>query len=211
MASGYGVPARRLSVPDARFPVPMPGGVPMFEQRLYKHLDWSLLGAVLLLCVFGLVMIYSTTYDPIRGRVGREFYTQLSAVGIGLVAMTVMLLIDYRTLSEYAPVFYGGVAVLLLYVLFFGVVAGGSRRWISLVVFNLQPSEFAKAALALLLATWFGQDKLSALRTRRPRGRRRRAAAAVPPHRAPAGPRLRGHVAAGRSAASPTRPACACG
>ena len=136
----------------------------MFEQRLYKHLDWSLLVAVLLLCVFGLVMIYSTTYDPIRGSVGREFYTQLSAVGIGLVAMTVMLLIDYRTLSEYAPVFYGGVAVLLLYVLFFGVVAGGSRRWISLVVFNLQPSEFAKAALALLLATWFGQDKLSALR-----------------------------------------------
>ena len=136
----------------------------MFEHRLYKHLDWSLLGAVLLLCVFGLVMIYSTTYDPIRLRVGREFYTQVSAVGIGLVAMAVMLLIDYRTLSEYAPVFYGGVVVLLLYVLFFGVVAGGSRRWISLVVFNLQPSEFAKGGLALLLATWFGQDKLSALR-----------------------------------------------
>jgi rod shape determining protein RodA len=137
----------------------------MFEQRLYKHLDWSLLIAVLMLCMVGLLMIYSTTFDPIRGSVVREFYTQLSAVGIGLVAMTVVLLIDYRTLSEYAPVFYGGVAVLLLYVLFFGVVAGGSRRWISLVVFNLQPSEFAKAALALLLATWFGQEKLSALRT----------------------------------------------
>ena len=134
-ALAYPVPGTRSRFPEA---------LPMFEQRLYKHLDWSLLGAVLLLCSFGLVMIYSTTYDPIRARVGREFYTQLSAVGIGLVAMTVMLLIDYRTLSEYAPVFYGGVAVLLLYVLFFGVVAGGSRRWISLVVFNLQPSEFAK-------------------------------------------------------------------
>ncbi len=137
----------------------------MFEQRLYKHLDWSLLAAVLTLCLVGLLMIYSTTYDPIRGSVGREFYTQLSAVGIGLVAMGVVLLIDYRTLSEYAPVFYGGIAVLLLYVLFFGVVAGGSRRWISLGVFNLQPSEFAKAALALLLATWFGHEKLSGQRT----------------------------------------------
>jgi len=136
----------------------------MFEQRLYKHLDWSLLGAVLMLCLVGLLMIYSTTYDPIRASVGREFYTQLSAVGIGLVAMTIVLFIDYRSLSEYAPVFSGGVAVLLLYVLFFGVVAGGSRRWISLVVFNLQPSEFAKAALALLLATWFGSEKISALR-----------------------------------------------
>ena len=136
----------------------------MFEQRLYKHLDWSLLAAVLMLCLFGLLMIYSTTYDPIRERVGREFYTQLSAMGIGLVAMAIVLLIDYRTLSEYAPVLYGGVAVLLVYVLFFGVVAGGSRRWISLGVFNLQPSEFAKAALALLLATWFGQEKISAAR-----------------------------------------------
>ena len=136
----------------------------MFEQRLYKHLDWSLLAAVLTLCVVGLLMIYSTTYDPIRGRVGREFYTQLSAMGIGLGALTLVLFIDYRTLSEYAPVLYVATAVLLLYVLFFGVVAGGARRWISLVVFNLQPSEFAKAALALLLATWFGQEKLSATR-----------------------------------------------
>jgi rod shape determining protein RodA len=136
----------------------------MFEQRLYKHLDWSLLGAVLMLCTVGLVMIYSTTYDPIRDRVGREFYTQLSAMGLGLVAMGLVLFIDYRTLSGYAPVLYAAVAVLLLYVLFFGVVAGGSRRWISLVVFNLQPSEFAKAALALLLATWFGQEKLVATR-----------------------------------------------
>ncbi len=136
----------------------------MFEQRLYRHLDWSLLVAVVTLCLMGLVMIYSTTYDPIRERVGREFYTQLSAMGIGLVAMTCVLFIDYRTLTGYAPVVYGAVAVLLLYVLFFGVVAGGSRRWISLVAFNLQPSEFAKAALALLLASWFGQEKLSALR-----------------------------------------------
>jgi rod shape determining protein RodA len=137
----------------------------MFEERLYRHLDWFLFGAIVLLCGVGLLMINSTTYDPIRDRVGREFYTQLSACGIGLIAMTLVLMIDYRTLSEYAPVFFVGVAVLLVYVLFFGVVAGGSRRWISLVVFNLQPSEFAKAALALLLATWFGQEKLLALRT----------------------------------------------
>ncbi|MCC6162001.1 MAG: rod shape-determining protein RodA [Acidobacteria bacterium] len=136
----------------------------MFEQRLYRHLDWSLLAAVVTLCLMGLVMIYSTTYDPIRDRVGREFYTQLSAMGIGLAVMTCVLFIDYRTLTGYAPVVYGAVAVLLLYVLYFGVVAGGSRRWISLVAFNLQPSEFAKAGLALLLASWFGQEKLSALR-----------------------------------------------
>lgn len=136
----------------------------MFEQRLYRHLDWALLIAVLLLCGIGLLMIYSTTYDPLRDRVGSQFITQVSAVGLGLMAMTVILFIDYRSLAGYAPVFFGLTALLLLYVLFFGVTAGGSRRWVSLGVFNLQPSEFAKMSVALLLAAWFGQDKLSATR-----------------------------------------------
>jgi rod shape determining protein RodA len=136
----------------------------MFEQRLYRHLDWALLAAILTLCAFGLAMIYSTTYDPIRDRVGPQFFTQLSAVGLGLGALLLVLVIDYRTLSEYAPLLFGILAVVLLYVLFFGVVAGGSRRWISLGIFNLQPSEFARMVLALLLAGWFGQDKLLARR-----------------------------------------------
>src|SRR5688572_252204 len=106
--------------------------------------------AVLLLCGIGLLMIYSTTYDPLRDRVGPQFFTQMSAVGLGLIALTVVLLVDYRTLAGFAPVLFGLIALLLLYVLFFGVVAGGSRRWVSLGVFNLQPSEFAKMAAALL-------------------------------------------------------------
>jgi rod shape determining protein RodA len=48
-------------------------------------------------------------------------------------------------------------------VLFFGAVRGGSRRWIDLGVFNLQPSEFAKAAVALLLAKFFGESRRGAL------------------------------------------------
>jgi len=134
----------------------------MFEQRLYRHLDWGLLAAVLLLCGIGLLMIYSTTYDPIRDRVGSQVFTQASAMGLGLVAMAAVLFIDYRSLARNAPLLFGLTALLLLYVLFFGVVAGGSRRWVSLGLFNLQPSEFAKITLALLLAAWFGQEKLSA-------------------------------------------------
>ena len=33
----------------------------MFERRLYHHLDWLLLGAILSLCIIGVAMIYSTT------------------------------------------------------------------------------------------------------------------------------------------------------
>jgi rod shape determining protein RodA len=46
-----------------------------------------------------------------------------------------------------------------VFVLFFGVVRGGSRRWIDLGPLNLQPSEFAKAILALVLAKFFGESR----------------------------------------------------
>jgi rod shape determining protein RodA len=50
-----------------------------------------------------------------------------------------------------------------VYVLVFGVVRGGSRRWIDLGPFNLQPSEFAKAAVALVLAKFFGESRRGAI------------------------------------------------
>ena len=49
--------------------------------------------------------------------------------------------------------------LLLIYVMFFGVVRGGARRWIPLGLFNLQPSEFAKIAVALVLAKFFGESR----------------------------------------------------
>ena len=49
--------------------------------------------------------------------------------------------------------------VALVYVLFFGDVRGGARRWIDFGVFNLQPSEFTKLALALVLAKFVGENR----------------------------------------------------
>jgi rod shape determining protein RodA len=51
----------------------------------------------------------------------------------------------------------------LVAVLFIGQVRGGSRRWIDLGPFNLQPSEFAKMVLALMLAKMLGEERRPAL------------------------------------------------
>jgi len=48
-------------------------------------------------------------------------------------------------------------------VMFFGSVQGGSRRWLNLGFFNLQPSEFAKATLALVLAKLLGESRKPAV------------------------------------------------
>ena len=129
----------------------------MFERRLYYHIDWAMVGALAALCLIGLAQIYSATGGPTR-----IYYTQIYGMLLGTVALVVCLAIDYRTLADKSHLIYIGVVLLLIYVLFFGAVRGGSRRWIDLHVFNLQPSEFAKAAVALVLAKFFGESRRGA-------------------------------------------------
>jgi len=130
----------------------------VFERRLYYHIDWALVIAVAALCTLGVVMIYSTTYDPTRGT-SRMYLTQLYAIVLGLGALIFMLAIDYRAFTDKSHIIYGAICLLLVYVMLFGMVQMGARRWIPLKIFNLQPSEFAKVAVALVLAKFYGENR----------------------------------------------------
>jgi rod shape determining protein RodA len=130
----------------------------MFERRLYHHVDWAMLGAILALCLIGLAQIYSATYVEGVGA-SNIYYTQIYAIVLGMIALVIALGIDYRSLADKSHFLYLGIIALLVYVLFFGAVRGGSRRWIDLGPINLQPSEFAKATLALVLAKFFGESR----------------------------------------------------
>src|SRR3954470_7610387 len=103
-------------------------------------------------------MINSTTADPTRS-MSRMYITQLYAIVLGLGAMVFMLTLDYRTFTDKSHLIYIGLCALLLYVRFFGMVQMGARRWIPLKIFNLQPSEFAKVGVALVLAKFFGENR----------------------------------------------------
>src|SRR5262245_27086603 len=129
----------------------------MFERRLYYHVDWAMLGAILALCLISVIQVYSATG-------GSSLYvTQMYGIAIGLVALVLCLTVDYRSLADKSHFIYIGIVALLVFVLFFGVVRGGSRRWIDLGPLNLQPSEFAKAAVALVLAKYFGEGRRGAV------------------------------------------------
>lgn len=130
----------------------------MFERRLYHHIDWLLIGAVYALCALGLAMIYSATGGPTG-----IYWTQVYAIGLGMVAMVACLAVDYRSLGDKSHLIYLAIILTLVWVLFFGAVRGGSRRWIDLGAFNLQPSEFAKAAVALVLAKMLGESQRRAI------------------------------------------------
>ena len=134
----------------------------MIDSRLRPHLDWPLVIALALLTLIGLATIYSVTWDRLAGQPGNEFWMQLYALPVAFAAMGLCLLIDYRALASRSIFIYGALVAALVYVAFFGVVRGGSRRWISLGPANLQPSEFARIALALSLAMFFGDSRRSA-------------------------------------------------
>ena len=127
----------------------------MFERRLYFHIDWALVIAILALCALGVTQIYSAT----TGSSGRLYQTQIYAIILGLGAMVFTLTLDYRTFADKSHLIYIGLCLVLLYVIFLGEVQMGARRWISLGGFNLQPSEFAKAGVALVLAKYFGEAR----------------------------------------------------
>lgn len=131
------------------------------DRRILPHLDWPLLAAVMALTVAGLATIYSVTWNIAANTPGTEFWKQMYAVPVGLVAMAVCLLIDYRTLAQRSAFIYLALIAGLVAVLLFGVVVKGSRRWIDLGVGSLQPSEFARIGVALVLAMWFGDGRRS--------------------------------------------------
>jgi rod shape determining protein RodA len=130
----------------------------MLERRLYFHIDWLLIAAVGALCAIGLAMIYSTTGGPTR-----TYWTQTYALGIGVFVMLAAMMVDYRTLGDKSHILYLGLIAALVAVMLFGSKQMGAQRWLDLGVFNLQPSEFAKATVALVLAKLLGDSRRQVL------------------------------------------------
>jgi rod shape determining protein RodA len=132
------------------------------DRRLVPHIDWTLIAAILSLTLIGLSTIYSVSWDFRNDQPGSVFWSQVYALPVALTAMLACMLIDYRTLAQRSLFIYGALVVVLIGVMFFGVVRGGARRWIPIGGFSLQPSEFARMVIALVLAAYFADGRRSA-------------------------------------------------
>ena len=99
-------------------------------------------------------MIYSTTGGPTR-----LYWTQIYAVCLGMGVMLAATAVDYRTVADKSHILYIGLVLALVAVMFFGSKQMGAQRWLDLGVFYLQPSEFAKAITALVLAKLLGESR----------------------------------------------------
>ncbi len=79
---------------------------------------------------------------------------QLIWIGTGGVLFFIIMLMDFRFYDSFAYFIYGGMMLVLLFVLFFGTEVAGSRSWFSIGSFRLQPSEFTKFTTALAVAKY---------------------------------------------------------
>ena len=130
----------------------------MFEGRLYHHIDWALVIAMLALCAMGEATIYSATFG-LAPAAAHKYVIQLYAMGLGLIAMLFMITVDYRVFTDKSHLIYLAILAVLVYVLFFGHTGKGAKRWITFQRMTLQPSEFAKISVALVLAKFFGENR----------------------------------------------------
>lgn len=131
----------------------------MIDRRLISSFNWWYFGLILAVSILGVVVIFSANHG--RPEVFfRSLYTkQIYWILYGLLAMTVAVIVDYSLLNRYAYLIYGITVFGLIYVLLYGTIASGARRWIHIGSLSLQISEFAKFALIVALAKYFESGK----------------------------------------------------
>jgi rod shape determining protein RodA len=129
-----------------------------------RRLDWTLVCVTVVLSAIGAVLVLSATRVGLSDA-GEDPYSYLKKhlfnVLIGLVLGGVTAALDYRLLRAYAPIVYAAACVGLVAVLTpLGATINGSHSWITLGGgFQLQPSEFAKVGMVVLLAMILGEPR----------------------------------------------------
>ena len=126
------------------------GGMTRVLRRL--HLDGPLLGGLLIICAFGLVVLYSAV-----GERADLLVQQSVRLGVALLALLVVAQIPPDFMRRWTPWAYLGGLGLLSLVLIGGDVGQGAQRWLDIGI-RFQPSEIMKLAVPLM-AAWYLHDR----------------------------------------------------
>ncbi len=125
--------------------------------NLFSSIDWFTVLLYLVMVFLGWINIYSAVYNEeydsifnISQRYGKQLIWIIAAIVLAMI----VILIDSKFYQLFAYIFYGLAIFLLLLVLVFGAEVHGSKSWLAIGSFQLQPSEFAKLGTALALARY---------------------------------------------------------
>lgn len=134
------------------------------RKSIVGNIDWVVLLLYICCVVTGWFNIYAVVYTPdtpmsmfdLSNRSGQ----QLLWIGSACILIIAIMVVDHKFYDTFAYVIYGAVILGLIAVLFMAGDIKGSRSWIKLGSFSLQPAEFAKLATSLALAKYLGDPTL---------------------------------------------------
>jgi rod shape determining protein RodA len=124
----------------------------------WDRFDYLIPLSAIALVVFGLILIHSGSsrlYEGSMLNFSNPVTKQAIFAIFGLMMMLVFARLDYHLLTHYSWLFYIIGILSLLAVMAIGNTAFGSTRWINVGPIQIQPSEFAKLAVILMLANYF--------------------------------------------------------
>ena len=120
-----------------------------------RSIDYLLVIIILILGIISSFAMYSTD--------GGEFLyhtkSHILRFGIFFVLFLVLSFVQTKVWHRIGYIFYLVILFMLFWALYFGITASGSQRWISLYIFNLQPSELMKIAIIISFAKFYHRTK----------------------------------------------------
>ncbi len=129
--------------------------MPAIDRRSIQNFDWLLLALVGAVLTMGFANLYSASLPGTTTGLPSEFRRQLLALGVGTIAGLVALVVDYRRLERWAPAIYVASLLLVASTFVFAPVTRGNRSWLIYGPLSLQPAEFAKIGLIVMMARYF--------------------------------------------------------
>lgn len=135
------------------------------SKPITKNVDWMVVLIYIACLIIGWLNIYAAVYNPetqtsmfdLSNNAGK----QLMWIGTAALLIICILVIDYKFYETFSFVIYAVVIFLLVVVLFAGSNINGSRSWIKLGSFSLQPAEFSKLAVSLAISKYLSDPAIS--------------------------------------------------
>ncbi|NIP29973.1 MAG: rod shape-determining protein RodA, partial [Candidatus Dadabacteria bacterium] len=126
----------------------------IFDRSFLKNYGWSLLIVTILFSAIGLLNLYSSSY--LTGLV--NFKKQIIWIIIGLITMISISYINPDFFKRNSHYIYVLSILSLILVIILGKTISGSKSWFAIGPISIQPSEFSKIALILIIAKFFNDE-----------------------------------------------------
>lgn len=127
------------------------------DRRLIRNFDWFIFSLIILLSIAGIMTVYSATRSPMSDEMPSFYIKQTYWVIFSIVALLLIVSLDYVWFKRLAYILYGIGLFLLLLVFLFGKAGMGAQRWLNLGIISFQPSELFKLLYLIAVSRYLSE------------------------------------------------------